>query len=50
MRWNLHGESLFTLLKVLGETTKRGTNVHFWPDDTIFSRHPITITIFYSNG
>lgn len=23
-------------LKILGETTKRGTIVHFWPDDTIF--------------
>lgn len=24
-------------LKVLGETTKRGTRVRFWPDDTIFA-------------
>ncbi len=24
-------------LKTVGETTKRGTLVHFWPDDTIFS-------------
>ena len=24
-------------LKVVGETTKRGTKVHFWPDDTIFA-------------
>jgi DNA gyrase subunit B len=24
-------------LKIIGETTKRGTLVHFWPDDTIFT-------------
>jgi DNA gyrase subunit B len=28
-------------LKTVGETTKRGTLVHFWPDDTIFS-----VTVF----
>ncbi len=35
-RWNFRAASRQHALKVIGETTKRGTNVHFWADDQIF--------------
>ena len=37
MKWNLHKAKLFSLLEIVGETTKRGTKVTFWPDDTIMN-------------
>ena len=37
MRWSLRKGKVVRPVKSLGETTKRGTRVTFWPDDTIMT-------------
>ena len=37
MKWNFRKAKLSDLLTVVGETTKRGTKVTFWPDETIMT-------------